>query len=157
LADASRFIFQPRLLDGGDPDTDQIASLTRFIALQPTGNYVDCAIAKVAESNLVSADVLRIGKPAGAAQAAMDMSVHKFGRTTAYTVGSVTSVDTDVIIGYETGNFTFKEQIIIVGQNGIPFSAAGDSGSLILRTRNKQRNRFALCRIEYPHDRQSYW
>jgi hypothetical protein len=76
--------------------------------------------------------VLRIGKSAGKAKAAIDMSVHKFGRTTAYTVGRVSSVDTDVTVGYETGSFTFQEQIIIVGQNGTPFSAAGDSGSLIL-------------------------
>ena len=60
------------------------------------------------------------------------MQVHKFGRTTSYTVGRVTSIDTDVTVGYETGNFTFQEQIIIVGRNRHPFSAAGDSGSLIL-------------------------
>jgi hypothetical protein len=46
-------------------------------------------------------------------------------------VGHITSVATDVTVGYETGNFTFENQIIIVGDNG-PFSAAGDSGSLIL-------------------------
>jgi hypothetical protein len=138
LADESRLaigapIFQPGLLDGGSPDTDQIASLTRFVAFQAAGNQVDCAVAKVTNNNLVSADVLLIGKPAGTAQAEIDMSVHKFGRTTAYTVGRVTSTDTDVTVSYDTGNFTFQEQIIIVGQNGIPFSAAGDSGSLILQ------------------------
>jgi hypothetical protein len=125
-------IFQPGLLDGGDPSTDQIASLTRFIPLQPAGNQVDCAVAEVTSNNQVSPDVLLIGKPAGTAQAAIDMSVHKFGRTTAYTVGRVTSIDTDVAVTYETGTFAFQEQIIIVGQSGAPFSAAGDSGSLIL-------------------------
>ncbi len=66
------------------------------------------------------------------------MQVHKFGRTTSYTVGRVTSIDTDVTVGYETGNFTFQEQIIIVGRGGKSFSAAGDSGSLILeRSTNK--------------------
>jgi len=131
LADENRLpvgagIYQPGLLDGGSPETDQIAALSRFIELKATGNQVDCAIAKAANKNLVSADVLRIGEPAGTTQAAIDMSVHKFGRTTAYTVGRVTSIDTDVAVGYETGNFTFLEQIIIVGQNGIPFSGGGD-------------------------------
>jgi S1-C subfamily serine protease len=131
-------IYQPGLLDGGTPETDQVAALSRFIELKATGNQVDCAIAKVANKDLVSADTLRIGSPAGTARAAIDMSVHKFGRTTAYTVGRVASIDTDVTVGYETGNFTFHEQIIIVGQNGIPFSNAGDSGSLILeRQTNK--------------------
>jgi hypothetical protein len=125
-------IFQAGLLDGGNPSTDQIASLTKFIALQSDGNQVDCAIAKVTSTSLVSPNVLQIGKVAGTAKAAIDMSVHKFGRTTAYTVGRVSSIDTDVTITYETGAFAFHEQIIIVGQGGAPFSAAGDSGSLIL-------------------------
>ena len=143
LADESRLpigspIFQPGLLDGGNANTDQVASLTRFIPLQAGGNKVDCAIAKVKSENLVSKDVLHIGAPTGPADAAIDMAVHKFGRTTSYTVGLVKSIDTDVTVGYETGNFTFQEQIIIVGDAGHPFSAAGDSGSLILqRATNK--------------------
>ena len=40
-------------------------------------------------------------------------------------------------VGYETGNFTFEDQIIIVGDGG-SFSDAGDSGSLILE---RQTNR----------------
>ncbi len=43
LADESRLspgapIFQPGLLDGGNPNTDQIAALTRFVALQALAN-----------------------------------------------------------------------------------------------------------------------
>src|SRR5439155_17893891 len=43
LADESQLqpgapIFQPGLLDGGDPNTDQIAALTRFIKLQALAN-----------------------------------------------------------------------------------------------------------------------
>jgi len=58
--------------------------------------------------------------------------VHKFGRTTDYSVGRVTSLDTDVSVQYETGTYTFEGQIIIVGLDAQPFSKAGDSGSLIL-------------------------
>lgn len=65
-------------------------------------------------------------------QAALDMVVHKFGRTTSYTAGRVTSIDTDVSVQYDAGTYTFESQIIIVGLSGQAFSDAGDSGSLIL-------------------------
>src|SRR5439155_21851052 len=62
---------------------------------------------------------------------AIDMRVHKFGRTSSYTVGHIISIATDVTVAYETGNFAFEDQIVIVGDRAA-FSAAGDSGSLIL-------------------------
>jgi hypothetical protein len=138
LADEGRLpagspIFQPGLLDHGDPDTDQIAELTRFEPLSGSAaNQVDCAIARALRASLVSKDILFIGPPQGVSQAADDMIVHKFGRTTGYRAGRVTSIDTDVSVQYETGTFTFEGQIIIVGLNGESFSDAGDSGSLIL-------------------------
>lgn len=125
-------IFQPGLLDGGNATTDQIAELAKFIPLQPGGNKVDCAIANVLSTGPVSKEILYIGAPNGSGTAVLDMIVHKFGRTTSYTVGRITSLDTDVTIQYETGSFTFQEQIIITGINGGSFSAEGDSGSLIL-------------------------
>jgi hypothetical protein len=143
LADEGRLpagapIFQPGLLDDGNAKSDQVAALTKFVAYQQAGNSVDCAMAEVLSAALVSNEVLHIGSPTGAIDAAIDMAVHKFGRTTSYTVGNVKSIDTDVTVGYETGNFTFHGQIIIVGSDGQPFSAPGDSGSLILqRSTNK--------------------
>ena len=143
LADEGRLaagapIFQPGLLDHGNPATDRVASLTRFVPLQPgVMNKVDGAIAKAHTANLLSRDILHIGPPNGTAAAAFDMRVHKFGRTTSYTVGHITSIATDVTVGYDAGDFKFEDQIIIVGDQG-SFSAAGDSGSLILeRQTNK--------------------
>jgi len=139
LADENRLpigsaIFQPGLLDGGNIATDQVAALTRFIMLDPTkANSVDCAIAKVTQNSVVSPEILHIGAPNGATAATLDMNVHKFGRTTSYTVGRVVSLDTDVTVGYETGDYTFSNQIIVVGRSGHSFSDAGDSGSLILQ------------------------
>jgi hypothetical protein len=127
-------IFQPGLLDGGDPSTDQIAALSRFIPLQAGApNDVDCAIAGVLNPADVSNSILQIGPPAGTADAQIDMAVQKFGRTTGYAAGQVTSIDTDVTVQYETGTFMFQGQMIIVGMNGAPFSDAGDSGSLIVQ------------------------
>jgi len=138
LADENRLalgspIFQPGLLDGGNPATDQIAQLTKFVTLSTTAsNKVDCAMAEARSSSLVTNAVLFIGPPKGTADAQIDMVVHKFGRTTGYRVGRVTSIETDVNVGYDIGTVTFEGQIIIVGLNGQAFSAAGDSGSLIL-------------------------
>ncbi|HKP75543.1 MAG TPA: hypothetical protein VJT67_08365 [Longimicrobiaceae bacterium] len=136
LADENRLplgspIVQPGTLDGGT-SADTIAHLTRFIPLSPTGNQVDCAIAQVQTPGDVSPDVLHIGTPKGVGDAAIDMVVQKFGRTTSYTVGRVSSVDTDVKVQYETGLYQFDDQIIIRGLDGKAFSAGGDSGSLIL-------------------------
>lgn len=126
-------IFQPGLLDGGDPATDRIATLTRFVALQANPpNSVDCAIARVDNPADVSNSILQIGAPNGAANAQIDMAVQKFGRTTSYTAGQVSSIDTDVTVEYETGTFMFQGQIVVLGMNGTQFSDAGDSGSLIV-------------------------
>lgn len=139
LADENRLaigspIFQPALLDHGRIDADQIAELTRFIKMKTSRfNKVDAAIARPLNKNLIGKEVLHIGAPDGTAPAAIDMMVHKFGRTTSYTVGRVVSIDTDVTVEYETANFTFENQIIVQGANGQMFSDSGDSGSIILQ------------------------
>jgi S1-C subfamily serine protease len=139
LADENRLpigspIFQPGLLDRGRIDSDQIAELTRFVKLKANRfNKIDAAIARPLNRNLIGREVLHIGAPTAPVAAAIDMMVHKFGRTTSYTVGRVTSVDTDVIVEYETGLFTFDNQIIIQGTGGQMFSDSGDSGSIILQ------------------------
>ena len=127
-------IYQPALMDGGDIDTDQIARLTRFIKLKADRyNKIDAAIAEALASNLLDKTVLHIGAPVGTAAAEIDMMVHKFGRTTSYTAGRVTSVDTDVLVEYETAEFAFENQVIIRGNNSTMFSDSGDSGSVILQ------------------------
>ncbi len=139
LADENRMaigapIYQPALMDRGRIADDQVARLSRFIKLKANRyNRIDAAIAEPLARNLLSRDVLHIGAPAGTAAAAIDMMVHKFGRTTSYTAGRITSVDTDVIVEYETGEFTFENQVIIRGTNGVMFSDSGDSGSIILQ------------------------
>ena len=139
LADENRMpigspIYQPALMDGGNINTDQIAELTRFIKLRANRfNRIDAAIAEPLSPNLIDKNVLHIGAPNGTAQAEIDMMVHKFGRTTSYTAGRVHSIDTDVIVEYETAEFTFDNQIIIRGSNNTMFSDSGDSGSIILQ------------------------
>lgn len=140
LADENRLplgspIVQPGPLDGGKP-SNAIAKLTKFIPLV-ANNKVDAAIAE-ANPALVKRDILFIGPPKGKTPAKIDMTVHKFGRTTSYRVGRVVSIDTDVKVSYDIGELMFQDQIVIRGINGEQFSAAGDSGSLILeRSSNK--------------------
>lgn len=139
LADEGRLavgapIFQPGLLDGGDPARDQVATLAQFVPFR-TGklNRVDAAIAEIDPGVAVSRSILFLGAPQRkAARARRDMIVHKLGRTTDYTVGRVISLDTDVSVDYDSGTFMFQDQILIEGVNGEPFSAAGDSGSAVL-------------------------
>lgn len=127
-------IVQPGPLDGGKPD-HAIAWLCEFIRLNRDGNDVDAAIAAVIDPILVDPKILSIGAPTGTTKATLDMIVHKFGRTTSYRVGRVVSIDTDVkvIYGPNLGEIVFNHQIIIRGLDDQPFSAAGDSGSLILQ------------------------
>jgi hypothetical protein len=133
-------IFQPGFLDAGNPpDNGPIARLTKFVPLVVgVMNKVDCAVAALNSNNLATNSVLFIGPPRGKTRAQIDMVVHKFGRTTGFTVGRVTSIETDVNVQYEAGVISFEDQIIIEGLNSNPFSAGGDSGSLILeRSTNK--------------------
>jgi hypothetical protein len=127
-------IFQPGLLDGGRAPQDKVAELANVVAYDVNGtNTVDAAIAKVDAGVRAVPDILHIGRPTGTGSAAMDMIVHKFGRTSTYTVGRVVSIDTDVNVGFSAGTLVFESQIIIQGiVANQPFSQSGDSGSLIL-------------------------
>jgi hypothetical protein len=128
-------IMQPGLLDGGDPQKDRIAELTRFVPLKTDGdNPVDCAIAKLAiDASQVDPAILAIGKPTGVTEPAVDMIVHKFGRTSDYTVGRISDIDADFKVQYQTGTYLLKSQLLIKAlSNGVAFSDAGDSGSLIV-------------------------
>src|SRR5207244_1839694 len=57
-------IFQPALLDGGDPKRDAVAQLTEFVELRADeANEMDCAIARVLDPNTVRATFLpKVGR-----------------------------------------------------------------------------------------------
>ena len=143
LANEGRFaagtpIYQSGLLDlSPGLAKRQIATLQTVAPLTANPLRVDAAVALVDRASDVTPEILHIGPISGSTPALQDMIVHKFGRTTGYTVGRITSVATNVQLRYETGLFTFTNQIFIEGM-GAPFSGAGDSGSLIVdRTSGK--------------------
>lgn len=137
---AGSSICQPGLLDGGNISADEMAKLTRWVDLRADqdDNTVDAAIAKLTSAGIASTDILFIGAPTGTKPALKDMIVHKFGRTTSYRAGRISSVLFDVTVPYEVGNVVFVDQIAVRGLNGKRFSDSGDSGSAVLeRATNK--------------------
>ncbi len=135
-------IFQPGLLDRGDPSRDQIARLDSFVRLsRAKPNQIDCAVAKLLENGLAVPTFLQpIGDltsrdPIDAAQ---DMRVHKVGRTTGYTKGSVFDISADVKVEYDIGTLSFTGQILVQDEGGGAFSDAGDSGSVIVDRKSGQ-------------------
>ena len=129
-------IFQPALLDKGNQATDKVATLTKAVPLSARGpNTVDCAIAAVERTVTADPTILpKVGKLTTTTpiDATDGMKVHKVGRTTGYTTGSILDISADVNIQYDIGTLTFQGQILIAPDQGQMFSDAGDSGSLIV-------------------------
>ena len=66
-----------------------------------------------------------------------DELVEKVGRTTGHTRGRITAVEVDgVAVQYDDAVHTFDGQVEIEGLGGA-FSAGGDSGSVIWRSRDR--------------------
>jgi len=156
-------ILQPGPYDGGNinnPD-HHVATLYDFvpIAFDGSANAMDAAVALTTDidtgfatptgdgygapsSTIVVEAGLEVGEP-----------VQKYGRTTQWTHGSITSLNATVTVCYETRivkgrlkcvkSAVFTGQVMIQGPGGASFSAGGDSGSLIV-TDDSNRNPVAL-------------
>jgi hypothetical protein len=94
-------------------------------------NRVDCALARPVDPAMFSDDIRQIGLVNDIKAPALGMRVRKYGRTTAYTEGSIKLLNATVNVNYSTmmGPRTarFTGQVITEGM-----SAGGDSGSLIV-------------------------
>ena len=141
-------ILQPGRADGGQHGNaaDGVAALYQFVALDFSPgavNRVDCAFAYLLAD--VGCDPDRFSDPHDAKRvwpigAIDDLLleqdfVHKVGRTTGYTKGSVTAVEVDNLVvqmafGSGAKLARFDGQIAIEGREG-HFSKGGDSGSII--------------------------
>ncbi|MEM9763962.1 MAG: hypothetical protein AAF968_15890 [Pseudomonadota bacterium] len=124
-------IFQQGRLDLGPSErARQVARLDRYLPL--AAHDLDVALAEPLPGFAITDRVLHIGAPQGTLAARQSMEVHKFGRTTSYTVGTVTDLFVDINVDFPTGTRFFNDQVRVVGRNGRQFSDRGDSGSLIL-------------------------
>lgn len=142
-------IYQPGLLDGGHvPDGaeatvgDRVATVSKVVPIKQRGaNRVDCAIAEISRDvafdpkHMPNVGAMASPKPIAAEE---NMEVMKTGRTTGHTIGRVVDASVDVVVPYNDKNGVeflarFANQIMVVGSpNPGGFSAAGDSGSLIV-------------------------
>ncbi|WP_434479200.1 hypothetical protein [Gemmatimonas sp.] len=134
-------IVQPGPADGGRHPGDQIAVLARWvpIAFGGAANFVDAAFGWAWHERIRGEQYYLSGGRAayyrtGTAPlaASLGMIVGKSGRTTGLTQGRVTQIGVSVNVNYPGGRVAlFRNQIAIQSVNANPFSAGGDSGSLI--------------------------
>ena len=126
-------VIQPGSFDGGNAPADEIGTLSNFepIIFGGAPNTVDAAIALSSGSNLgKSTPSGGYGTPKAVTQpTSINLSVKRYGRTTAQTKGRITAINATINVGYDSGVATFTGQIIIEPGE---FSAGGDSGSLIV-------------------------
>jgi hypothetical protein len=131
-------IFQPGPLDGGIDPRNKIAELFKFVPLDFSGgdNFVDAALAKPVNPDVVSPDIANIGGVTGlVCNASLNTAVQKSGRTTGHTTGEITGLNATVRVDYrEAGTAVFRGQYIITPGG---FSDGGDSGSLIVTNSNR--------------------
>ncbi len=134
-------IIQPGAADGGRHPGDQIAVLGRWVPIIFGGapNFVDAAFGWAWHDRIRGEQYyLAGGRPAyyrtGTVPlvASPGLIVGKSGRTTGLTQGRVTQIGVSVNVNYPgRGVALFRNQIAIQSVNSAPFSAGGDSGSLI--------------------------
>ncbi len=138
LGDAA---LQPGPADGGSA-ADRVGTLTAFERfVEGRENLVDAAVALL-DAGVTAEPGNLPGGPLGAqVMAATDVdpddTVEKVGRTTGHTRGVVTAVEVDAVaVQYDDVVHRFDDQIEIQGLTG-GFSAGGDSGSVIWRSRDR--------------------
>ncbi|WP_116451052.1 hypothetical protein [Blastococcus litoris] len=134
-------VLQPGPADGGTPQ-DRVAALTAVQRMVADGaNLVDAAVAVLDDGVAAEPGDLPGGPLLGTVPAGLDVdpdeAVEKVGRTTGHTTGRITAVEVDgVAVQYDDAVYRFDDQIEIEGRTGA-FSAGGDSGSVIWRSRDR--------------------
>ena len=146
-AQAGEDVSQPGMIDANCAITTVVADYTGAAPLGPSN--VDAAIAQLRPGQMDASGFIEdIGVPGSTiAIPTVGLGVAKSGRTTGFTTGTISSINTSVSVQYQQGcgkgkKFTvsFTGQIVI---NSSTFSAGGDSGSLIV-TNNAAHNPVGL-------------
>jgi len=128
-------ISQPGLVDNNCRPATTVA---HFTVAPHLGTNVDAALAKLVAGTMnAGGSILGIGAPNSTpVSAKINMGVAKSGRTTGLTCASVQSVNTSVKVQYQKGcnqglkfTISYTNQVAVASSS---FSAAGDSGSLII-------------------------
>lgn len=128
-------VSQPGLIDNNCAVATVVAD---FSVAPQLGSNVDAALAQLRPGQMDgTGEIEDIGVPSRAIRnATVGLSVAKSGRTTGFTTGSISSVNTSVNVQYQRNCGSGKKFVVsYTGQvviNSSTFSAGGDSGSLIL-------------------------
>jgi hypothetical protein len=134
-------ILQPGRTDGGRVARHRIGRLHSFVALKSRHNVVDAATASMREGIEYYYNWLeRLGPIRGVRTDMLEWGevVYKLGRTTGLTRGRVSAVELDdVKVEYDMGVIDFDDQIEIEPDENKPFSLGGDSGSLVVDSRQR--------------------
>jgi hypothetical protein len=134
-------VLQPGPADGGG-SADRVATLSGFVRFREGApNAVDAAVAVLDAGIDADPGDLPGGPLGGPIPGSLDIdpdeAVEKVGRTTGHTSGRITAVEVDgVAVQYDRAVYRFDDQIEIEGDAG-GFSAGGDSGSVIWRSRDR--------------------
>lgn len=134
-------IVQPGRADGGQHPRDQVAILSKWVPIRFGGaaNIVDCAYGWAWHQRIRGEQYYQRGGRAAyyrtgtrCMSARLGMTVGKSGRTTGLTQGRVTQIGVSVNVNFGGGRVAlFRNQMAIRSVNSRPFSAGGDSGSVI--------------------------
>jgi len=111
-----------------------IRSKTRLqaVTIREEENLVDAAIALPIDEEVVSDEILDIGKIKGVNEGVLSMAVKKSGRTSEFTTGEILQVDVTVDVQYDLGKIArFADQFMAGAM-----SQGGDSGSAVLDSDN---------------------
>ena len=139
-------VSQPGLIDNGCRIATVVAD---FSGAPPLGSNVDAAVAQLRPGQMDSSGFIEdIGVPSSTiVNPSVGLSVAKSGRTTGFTTGTISSINTSVNVQYQRGCGSGKKfTVAYTGQIVIgpgAFSAGGDSGSLIT-TNNSSHNPVGL-------------
>lgn len=139
-ASVGHAILQPGPADGGKNPADQVAVLESWVPINFAGgtNYVDCATAwawpdrvrrELKYESGGNEVYFRVNSTPVAPTS--NLVVGKTGRTTNLTQGRITDLSATISVNFQGRIAIFKDQLGIKSTSATPFSAGGDSGSLI--------------------------
>jgi len=122
-SNAKANVFQPMASN----DKGNLAA-TGVFSIDDPANGVDAGCARLAADVKATKDVAEVGEIQGRMKAAVGQPVRKFGAVSRLTRGKVDSVE--CVVEFPEG--LYRHQIGVAAPIGKPFSAPGDSGSLVV-------------------------
>ena len=130
-------IFQP---EEDENNENFVANLTTYVPFNyddgsddPLVNYVDCAIARINNSQLASNKIAIIGEIKGVSEPKLGLQIKKVGKSTGYTEGEIITIGQTVSSKIDEEKSVIFKNLIVANLK----SSFGDSGSVIVNENNE--------------------